>query len=142
VANVGVRGLASAVRVFATPLVLESLRRNFVDALQCIDVRIFLQLKTADTAKELGPSRISFGVTAKAADVLRAALRQPWLAARLEDAVIVNGSGSVLSATAGADGRASRPQRAGADGRATDDVPVVAANDSAWWAYRARRCTL
>ena len=117
---------------FATPLALSALRKNFVEALGC-PVRILLQLKTEDSMKELSVSRMGFGVHTAPVAALKSALLLPWLASRLEEAVIVNGSGSFLGAlTPSADNRpASQPIRA-----------VVTSNSSAWRAYRARRCTL
>ena len=70
--------IVGAARTFASPLVQSSLRHNFVEALGC-PVRLFVQLKGSDTAKELGASRMGFGVHTTTVEALRRTLRQPWL---------------------------------------------------------------
>ena len=56
---------------------------------------IFVQLKTSDSQK-LGPNHMAFGVHRTSIASIRAALRQQWLASRIEESVIINGSGSYL----------------------------------------------
>ena len=119
--------VAGAARAFASPLVLSALKSNLVDAIDA-KLSIFVQLKTSDSAKALGPNRMAFDVHRTSIASIRAALRQQWLASRIEESVIINGSGSYLGD--------------GAIGLSASRPPVVMANASGWRAHRARHCKL
>ena len=85
--------IAGAARSFASPLLLAALRRNFLEAFGA-RARLFVQLKLVDTPKVEGVQRLSFGSHHGDAAKLFAALRQPWLAAVVEEAAIIDGPGS------------------------------------------------
>lgn len=119
--------IAGAARTFPSPLVLTGLRTNFLKALGC-PTRLFMLLKAADTPKLKGVQRMSFAQHRTSVDALRAALALPWLAHLIEEAAIINGSGSFSGTGRGV--------------RAPPGAMVVASNETAWRAQRARRCVL
>ena len=126
--------IAGAARTFGTPLVQSHLQRNLVDALGGSDAsRLFLLLKTLDSSKlaaQGGLGAVSFKqhVGEATVDGLRATLRLPWLAPRIGEAVIVNGSGSYTHGDP-TDGDCNRPPYC-----------VAQASSTAWQQYRMQAC--
>ena len=129
--------VAGAARTFASPLVASSIRSHLIHALGD-RVRLFLHLKTADTAKHLGPSRMAFAAHTVTLKALQDALCQPWLAQLVEEAVIVNGSGSATGGGVALSGAAV----CGQGGVPPPRVAVQQGNASAWRVLRATRCSL
>ena len=137
--------LVGAARSFPSPLLLSSLRHNYIEALEA-PVRLFVQLKMADTAKALGPNRMSFGVHRSELRMLKAALDQPWLKMLLEEVAIVNGSSSfsgigrmpVISGVGQVLSRLAKPIWQSD----WEHTAVFQPNRSEWRAQRAKRCSL
>lgn len=114
---------AGAARTFASPLVFESWRHNFVSALAgAADSRVFLLLKTLDSDKrDTGAGHIFRQHHETSFEGLELRLNHPWLARMLADVLIVNGSGA--------------PPQIVEAGRLG---PVVQPDDNAWKQWRCR----
>ena len=126
--------IAGAARTFSAPLVLAALRYNLIEALGC-DVRLFVQLKTSDTAKIAGVQRITFAAHRVEATTLAETLEIPWLVRLLEEVSVVDGAGSFAGA-----GRLV-PQGL-VDTSPSPSSLIVPGNTTAWRAHRATRCVL
>ena len=123
--------IAGAARSFASPLVLEALRANFLEPIAGSNFvttgsRVFLSLKVADSSKRI--TGVAFDRHHSSIAPLQAALTSStsWLAPALADAVIVNGSGSFAGST---------PARSPFAG-----PMVVPADESVWRSFRASQC--
>lgn len=119
--------IAGAARGFSTPLVLQLLRRNFVEALGA-EPRLFLHLKAGDTPKVdkyffnrfEKPNETSVGS-------ILAALKLPWITRLAEEVVVVNGSGSFVGGGHEA-------------GEGQCLVRIVRGNGTMWRRYAQVRC--
>lgn len=135
--------ISGAARSFATPLVLAGLRHHLLDALSPMNVRLFVQLKRSDTTKSLHETngRMKFDQHDADMQALQESLRQRWLAQLLEEACVVNGSGSFsgVGTVYHTQPQQSMPRQIGS--RAPPPA-VVPADMHAWRSHRARRCTL
>jgi hypothetical protein len=139
--------IAGAARGFATPLVHEMLRHNFVRMLapnpSRSGSRAFVLLKTADSSKlnDWGNGNVQFAAHDEHASripALVAALERPWLRRMLGEAVILNGSGS-FSGLGWQPGGASSGGASAAGARAALRQPDA---DDTWRQLRSRECMM
>lgn len=153
--------VAGVARTFATPLVLESMRRHLVEALAGARAardgsRLFIQLKLGDAPK-LAPAtnpEMKYLFAGRLADVpsqlaaAQAALARPWVRALLAEALLLNstgahrgnGHGVQLSPTGFARSMprvASIPPARAAPANVTAQLAVQAADPTRWADYRA-----
>ena len=119
--------IAGAARTFASPLVLDGFRRNFLQPLMGDPTtsRVFLHLKSADSDKKSRNEDKNFQRQVDDVSALQQALesRAAWLRPLLGEVALLNGSGSFL----------------GPSPRAPS-FPIVRSNATEWREFRATPC--
>ena len=119
--------IAGVARTLPLPLTQQLLHLNLLRSFDGSDESaLFMLLKTDGTAKKEG--ELAHGSKTGIADVENL-LRVPWLRTWLQEAVILNGSGTT-----------TRPGVTIGQGWGSDNF-VVQSNESAWRAWRATNCS-
>ena len=99
--------ISGSARGFSSPIVLQHLRRHFIDALGGSQATLFLLLKTEDSEKTAAHYEVPFAKHRNASVAsIQASLQLPWLRETIGEAIIAIGSGAVHASTRGTrDGR-------------------------------------
>lgn len=119
--------IAGSARSFSTKLVLTHMRHNLITAMAVNDrSRLFLHLKLNDSEKISGGAGQKFRSHRESSlDGLLATLQLPWMATRIGEATIVNGSGTYT----------------GIGCTKISEACVVQPRQDTWKRYRSLACT-